>query len=245
MKPVKKTKALKAANIVVSVILILLIAFLVYYIGKVSVASFAQGTIKVHEVKQHYEKDDIVVDISRPKLSGFSNKTFEKLLNEKIEYKISTDRNALELYSIEREHRDQYQFTVDYWVKSSDKIFSLKVTSDFYYGYVTSLPISIYYNVDIANNRLLTLGDLFINDSYKSKLQKYIIDNIPEDFLPHTNLQLIKISEQTKFFIKDSKLYIAFSKYEIASGAAGEPEFMIPTDEIKDMLREEYKDIFK
>lgn len=244
MKPIKRPKTLKVANIIVSVLLVLLIGYAIYYIGFKSIASFSHGSIKVHEVKEHYKKDDIVVDISRPKLSGFTNKTFEKLLNEKIHFKILTDRNALELYSIQREHQEKFNFAVDYWVKSSGGIFSLKVTSDFYYGYVTNLPISIYYNIDIANNRLLTLGDLFIDDSYKERLYKYIVSVMPKNFLSYNYPELIKISDRTQFFIKDSNLYITFAKYEIASGASGEPEFMIPTAEIEDLLKEEYKDIF-
>lgn len=245
MKTVKRTKALWIVNIAVSVVLVLLIGYLIYYIGSVSVASFASGAIKVHEVKEYYENEDIVVDISRPKLLGFSNKTFQKLLNEKIEYRIATDRNALELYSIEREHHDKFHFSVDYWVKASEVIFSLKVTTDFYYGYVTNLPVSIYYNVDIAKNKLLMLDDLFTDDSYKAKLNAYLATAIEKKLSDMFINNFDGVSEDTKFFIMDGNLYIAFSKYEITSGAAGEPEFRIPTKEIVDILKEEYTGIFK
>lgn len=246
MKRANKIKVLKAASIAVNVLLVLLIVCLVCYIGSASEACSAQGVITVREVREYYETEDIVVDIYRPEVSGFSDKAFEKLLNKKIENNISVDKTDAELCSLKRKSYEfQYCFSARYWLKSSEGIFSLKVTNDFCFYWITNLPITEYYNVDIANNKLLTLGNLFTDDSYKERLYKYIADVMPENFISYSHKEWIKISDETKFYIMDGNLYIVFAKYEITSGDAGEPEFLIPTEEIRDLLKDEYKQIFK
>lgn len=243
MKPENKTKTLKAANIAVSVVLVLLVGFLLYYIGSASVASFAPSVITVSEVREYYEGEDIVVDISRPKVSGFSDKAFEKKLNKKIQNQISLNKSLAERFAWIKPHYISHTtFEVYYWVKSLEGIFSLKVTA--YHGNGGSgMPLTSYYNVDIENNKLLTLDDLFTNGSYKERINKFITDVMIAQEYPSPELSE-SVSDKTKFFIMDGDLYITFSKYEITSGSGGEPEFRIPTEEIEDMLKEEYKGIF-
>lgn len=244
MKPENKTKTLKAANIVVSVVLVLLVGFLIYYIGSACVASFAQGAITVSEVNEEYEIGYLIVYISRPVISGFSDSDFEKQLNLKIWSQISLNKSLVERFAwIKPEHLKYTSFEVDYWVKSLDGILSLKVTA--YHGNGGSgMPLTSYYNVDIENNKLLTLDDLFTDGSYKERINKFITDVMIAQEYPSPELSE-SVSDKTKFFIMDGNLYITFSKYEITSGSGGEPEFRIPTDEIEDMMKEEYKGIFK
>ena len=45
-----------------------------------------------------------------------------------------------------------------------------------------------------------------------------------------------RISEDQNFYLNsDNQLVICFDKYEVAAGAQGSPEFVIPTDVIADI----------
>ena len=46
-----------------------------------------------------------------------------------------------------------------------------------------------------------------------------------------------KIADDQKFYINnDGNIVICFQKYEVAAGAQGTPEFVIPNDVIADIL---------
>ena len=58
------------------------------------------------------------------------------------------------------------------------------------------------------------------------------------DFQDETQLLFKEISKDQKFFINDDgNIVICFDKYEIAPGATGSPEFVIPNDVVKDILK--------
>lgn len=251
MKSVRRSKLLKAASIALDVFLSLIIVCLVYYVGRAVMAPSTSGVITVSEVKENYIQEDLEVDISRPVVSGFSNRAFERQLNLKIQNQISLNRRLAETYtqqnkSFFEDHAPYilpFAFHTEYWVKSSEGIFSLKVMTYLWNG-GSGMPLTSYYNADIVNNEMLTLGELFIDNSYEERIKKYISYIMPDNFTAYHRDDWFNISEKTKFFIMDSNLYIAFSKYELSSGSEGEPEFLIPTEEIKDLLKEEYKQIF-
>ena len=47
-----------------------------------------------------------------------------------------------------------------------------------------------------------------------------------------------KIADDQKFYINnDGNIVICFQKYEVAAGAQGTPEFVIPNDVIADILK--------
>lgn len=164
-------------KIVVLSLILLLLVILAIGLERLDLISYSNediskpDVITVCEISEYYENEDIIVDIHRPKISGFSDKAFEKLLNKKIENLISTYKTNAELCSL----RSNYfcYFSTNFWVKSSEGIYSLKVTTDLSGFWITNLPVTEYYNIDIANNRLLILDNLFIDRSYQERLKAY------------------------------------------------------------------------
>jgi len=108
-----------------------------------------------------------------------------------------------------------------------------------------------YDTVDKKNEVLITLPSLFKNDSYvsiisenikKQMIEQYKADNNKfywvEGIGQKTTIELFKeISKEQSFYINsEGKLVISFNKYEVAPGYMGIPEFVIPTEILKDTL---------
>jgi hypothetical protein len=108
-----------------------------------------------------------------------------------------------------------------------------------------------YDNTDLANRIIITLPSLFTDDRYID----VISDNIKAQMRRKTNpaegvMFFIKGEEppfvqdgfdkiapdQTFYINEDYKLVIVFDEYEVAPGAMGIVEFIIPTDAIQDLL---------
>lgn len=203
----------------------------------------------ITEITQNYGSEDLTVDIRQPVISGLGDKVFEAGLNLMIERQISealsyAEQAADEFWrEAEREGFEpwQYVFYAEYAVKSIEGVLSLTVTTLMYTG-GPGMPETVCYNADIASCRLITLSDLFKNDGYKEAINAVIESGMAKDPERYLGDEPFRgVTDKTKFFIYEGKLYITFAKYEVASGAAGEPEFLIPTDEIRRFLKPEYK----
>lgn len=210
------------------------------------------GSVTVTEIKEESEDEKLLVNIKRPFIQGLSDLQFEDDLNSRIETEISVAKDSAK--KIAYEYWDdikkqgykpwQYLFYAGYEVKSTEGILSFKVTSMLYTG-GTGMPLTECYNVDIKNSRLLILGDLFRNDKYKDVIYSIIKSEMEKEPGSYFIEDFKGITEITKFFIKNRSLYLTFAKYEIAPGASGEPEFRIPAEAIRDMLKEDYAEILK
>lgn len=208
--------------------------------------------IAVTVLTENSGTEKLTLDIQIPVISGLGDKLFELDLNKKIKTQIDTARNEAEKVTDEfwRQAREQnyepwpYIFFSEYEVKSDAGILSLKVTTLLYTG-GPGMPQTIYYNVDLKKNKIILLSDLFRNGYYVQIIDSVILNEMDKDierYVPHSEFP--GVSKHTKFFISEGKLYITFAKYEVASGMTGEPEFLIPTEKIRGILKQEYKRIF-
>jgi hypothetical protein len=206
----------------------------------------------ITEVNEISGSENLAVVIRKPVVSGLRDPEFERTLNGKIETQIAVAKEAAKGAADEfwRESKAegyqpwQYVLYTDYEVKNTEGILSLKVSALLETG-GSGMPVTEFYNADLKNSRLLSLGGLFKNDRYRNVIYRVIkkeMDREPESYFAG---DFRSISDITKFFIYAGSLYITFSKYEVASGAMGEPEFRIPTEAIRDLLRGEYKVIIK
>lgn len=210
-----------------------------------------QQRITITNLTENSGTDKLTLDIQTPVLSGFDDKAFERGLNRKIKTQIDTARKEAEADTEEfwrQAEKDGYEpwpfiFFSEYEIKSDGVIFSLRVTTLLYTG-GTGMPHTVYYNADTRKNRLILLSDLFRNGDYKEIINSVILNEMDKDierYVPPGEFP--GVSSRTKFFISEGKLYITFAKYEVASGMTGEPEFMIPTEKIRGILKKEYKAI--
>ena len=123
---------------------------------------------------------------------------------------------------------------VDYEIKSqTDNTVSFVV--DFGEGWVSAQQQRFCYNLDLENDRDITLADLlgedWVNICNRS-IQSQIDESRDEDgfsyFFPPEQGGFTTVDETTAFYINaDGVPVVVFPVYSIAAGAAGIPEFAI------------------
>ncbi len=205
-----------------------------------------QATVMVTARQTNYGNEYLIYDICTPAVSGFADADFEGELNRSIDMQIAKDLAAAQRYA-EDYMKEVRMWTIPpydcvfsawYEAKCMSGILSLKVTTLLDNG-GTGMPHTVYYNADIAQCKLLTLEDLFISGEYKTRIDSMVDAEMrkePERY----DVPFDGVSADTQFFILDGRLFIAFAKYEIASGMTGEPEFEIPTQAVRDILEAKY-----
>ncbi len=123
---------------------------------------------------------------------------------------------------------------VDYDIKSQTETrVSFVVT--FAEGWVASMQERYYYNLDLSENRDLTLRDYLGEDWVNicnASIQKQIDASVDEEgftffFTPEMG-GFTTVDETTGFYVReDGTVVVCFPEYSIAAGAAGMPEFPI------------------
>lgn len=123
---------------------------------------------------------------------------------------------------------------VDYEIKSrSDSRVSFVVT--FGEGWVSSMEERYYYNLDLAEDRDLTLRDVLGEnwvEACNAAIEQQIADSVDEEgftyfFTPEMG-GFTTVDETTGFYVReDGTVVVCFPRYSIAAGAAGIPEFPI------------------
>jgi len=214
-------------------------------------ATRPQPEVSVSEALISRGSDEIVLDIRYPAVSGLHDAALEQALNESIRAQVDAAANAAEAEAaaLWQEAETEgfapwiYVFHTDYEAYCTRGILSLRVTTALDNGGV-GFPHTVYYNIDIARSRRLCLDDLFASGGYRETLSAYIKRQIrgnPRFFAD----EFTGITGRTAFFVRGGRLYIAFAKYEIASGMAGEPVFAIPSRLLHGRLRPEYAGLFR
>ena len=123
---------------------------------------------------------------------------------------------------------------VNYEIKSqTDSRVSFVVT--FAEGWVASMEERTYYNLDLSEDRDLTLRDLLGEDWVEicnAAIEQQIADSVDGEgftffFTPEEG-GFTTVDESTGFYVReDGTVVVCFPEYSIAAGAAGIPEFPI------------------
>ncbi len=248
MKRAKSKEKLNGALLAAGILLIA--AVLHTTDAHIRAEAASQANVQVSTQQFNYGDEYLIYDMNIPDVSGFADFEFERTLNLSIAAQVAQDKAEAESYAKDFMQRVSagtmlpYDcvFSVSYEAKCTAGILSFKVTTLLDNG-GTGMPHTVYYNADIAACEMLTLDGLFLSGGYKGRINRVIESWIEKD--PDSYGEPFKgVSEDTKFFISDGRLYIAFAKYEIAAGTLGEPELGIPTETFYDILKPEYRALF-
>lgn len=125
---------------------------------------------------------------------------------------------------------------IDYEVKSQTGE-QVSFVVSFSEGWVSSYEERYYYNLDLAQNRELTLQD-FLGEDWvtvcNAAIRQQIDENAQADgttmFFAPDEGGFTTVDETTSFYVReDGAVVVCFPKYSIAAGAAGNLEFVVQT----------------
>lgn len=209
------------------------------------------SAVRVVTFDRYVHKDDgYDADVATPKLEGIADKKLEEKLNREFKENAKT---IIEKYEKDvKELKDEFgEDTVhmgvnsDYIVKTdNDDILAIDVYILNTAG--SSSTVHSFYTIDKKSGKLLTLKGLFKKDAdYVKVLSDYIKQEMKRENEENGGLFELdgewafkSIKKDQNFYINnDGLLVICFDKYEVAAGAQGSPEFVIPNDVIKDILK--------
>lgn len=190
-------------------------------------------------------------NIVTPEITGLMDEKLEKKLNAELKKNANAVKNQFlkdmaDLKAAYGEENVHLDVKMNYIVKTDNEDY-LALDVYIYTAVGSSSTRHTYYNIDKKNGTLLTLDDVYKNESgYKEILKNYIDGemkrrNAEEEGMYFTIEDKLggKYTESAlenidKFYInEDGKIVICFDKYEIAAGAQGCPEFEIPESILK------------
>ena len=208
-------------------------------------------TFKTFELKDN----NFDAQLKTPAIEGLDSK-LEAMLNEKYldENQKLYDDFMKEIDELKKADMEEAHMGIasGYEVKTdTDK---LLVIGRYVVNTVGSSSTTIQYDtIDKQNKLLITLPSLFKDEAYIDIISENIKAQMKEQMKDESNVYWLedemmgdenfsKIDKDQSFYItKDNQLVIAFDKYEVAPGYMGNPEFIIPSELLKDVLvSEEY-----
>ena len=208
-------------------------------------------TFKTFELKDN----NFDAELKSPAIEGLDS-NLEAMLNEKYldENQKLYDDFMKEIDELKKADMDEAHMGIasGYEVKTdTDK---LLVIGRYVVNTAGSSSTTIKYDtIDKQNKLLITLPSLFKDEAYIDIISENIKAQMKEQMKDENNVYWLedemmgdenfsKIDKNQSFYItKDNQLVIAFDKYEVAPGYMGNPEFIIPSELLKDVLvSEEY-----
>lgn len=193
-------------------------------------------------------------DITTPQIEGLLDKELEDKLNKEFKENANAIIAAYEqdVKELKAEFGDEtvhMGIDSDYIVKTdNDKHLALDVYILYTAG--SSSTKHAFYTIDKQSGALLTLPGLFKEGAdYVTPISAYIKGEMERRNREEEGLFWLEgdedafegfnqIKPEQNFYINnDGNLVIAFDKYEVAAGAQGSPEFVIPNTVIADLLK--------
>ncbi len=204
--------------------------------------------IKVITVRNYtYDHGDYDVDIEVPEVRNEVADAINKDVSELTEILLHEFYMELDLtgskgfgsihmdYEVLEDSRD--------WFTLKVSVMQINASSNSYYK---------YYHIDKSKGSIVTLQDLFVDDSFSEILKENIkeqmirrMENSRDVYWTDSSKigkDILSIDGKHNFYWnQNGDLVIAFDKYEVAPGFMGCPEFTISRDEISDVLKPEYR----
>ena len=196
--------------------------------------------------------DNYEANITTPKIEGLLNKDLENKLNKELEDNANTiiatfESDIKKMSDMYGDKNFHLSVTADYEVKTDNEDI---LAVNFYFTTIEASAVTAnrFYNIDKKSGTLITLDSLFKKDAdYATPISDYILSEMKKQNDDGTGFYFLdgeedqrftKIRNDQHFYINNAgNIVICFDEYEVAAGAQGCPEFKIPKEIIKDILK--------
>ena len=196
--------------------------------------------------------DNYEANITTPKIEGLLNKDLENKLNKELEDNANTiiatfESDIKKMSDMYGDKNFHLSVTADYEVKTDNEDI---LAVNFYFTTIEASAVTAnrFYNIDKKSGTLITLDSLFKKDAdYATPISDYILSEMKKQNDDGTGFYFLdgeedqrftKIRNDQHFYINNAgNIVICFDEYEVAAGAQGCPEFEIPKEIIKDILK--------
>ena len=192
------------------------------------------------------------IEVETPRIEGLVDTETQEKLNKEFDNQAQNVIAAFEedVKEFKKAYGDEnvhLGVKYDYIVKTDTEDI-LALDTYVYYATGSSMTIHKFYTIDKHTGKLYTLKSMFEdNADYVSVISEYVKDemrrlNAEEDGMFWVDDEIIEnfdlIREDQNFYINsDGNIVICFDKYEVAAGAQGCPEFVIPNEVINAILK--------
>lgn len=192
---------------------------------------------EVRDITIENYTDNKYISCCYPRITSLKDDDFENQINKEIGLSVNEYISEIE-YIIEIEYLENeaastdklYKYVATYDKYACDKYASLIINQTYETGGIRSNSWKDIYNIDLENEKIIYLSDLFEkNIDY----EKAIIEEINKQ-ASEKNINLMigngvtKLSAKQKFYIKDDSLVIYYDPSEIAPSNYGFLEFEMP-----------------
>ncbi|MBQ9313556.1 MAG: DUF3298 domain-containing protein [Clostridia bacterium] len=182
-------------------------------------------------IKEEARGVNRIVNVTYPTIQSFSNKNFQKYVNDNITKVIFAYRDEINaIVDDETPASNLYTYNTSYEKYTHGDYLSLVILNDYQTGGIRSNKWKDTYNVNVRSERLLYLKDIFAsNVDYEKEILAEIKKQAEKNhYVLMNGTGLEQLNDNQKFYIKDEKLIIYFDPAEIAPATYGELQFEMP-----------------
>lgn len=209
--------------------------------------------IKVQTKNIHYADEYVNIEMKLPQIEGLTNKKFQNIVNHYFKLHATTLKKSIideaKVYHEQKNSFGQspviFELVSNYTIKESmPNFFTIGVFEYTYMGGAHGIGHQKYITIDLENNKILTLKDLFLKDTaYEQMIREYIQMQVDErtqqgeHFFDVKEILSSITDDQSFYMSKNGDIIIVFNSYEIAPYTSGVIEFTIPHHILKPYLK--------
>ena len=213
---------------------IILTAVIFFFLAASPAASLEIVSIPLEKTEKDIYQIDaeipILMDLNHKDISEKYNDLFRDNIMSFIEYTIEMARQSQRDFAEAEFPRREFVGRVDFDLKNSSEILSIKFNYYQYTGGAHGNPYSLSYNIDLATGEDLKLADFLarnkmtlaeVEEIIKSEIKKEAELYFEDDY----GFQSLEADQC--YYLENGKLVVYFQPYAIAPYSTGMPEFRI------------------